>query len=150
MADTMIELDIDVYLHVDLSICLSAYVYFTPSYAYTSPIFVMMMGDLPAYTCMYLCVYVCIYVYMCVCNVCMYVCEIAMGKKPVFSERQKHIPIRVYHLKECCDEGIVELRHKGTKYQLADIGTKALPAPVFLPLSHVILGKVSFSDLKGL
>ena len=112
MADTMIELDIDVYLHVDLSICLSAYVYFTPSYAYTSPIFVMMMGDLPAYTCMYLCVYVCIYVYMCVCNVCMYVCEIAMGKKPVFSERQKHIPIRVYHLKECCDEGIVELRQK--------------------------------------
>jgi hypothetical protein len=33
---------------------------------------------------------------------------IAMGKMPVFSERQKHIPIRVCHLKECCDEGIVE------------------------------------------
>ena len=75
---------------------------------------------------------------------------IAMGKMPVFSERQKHIPIRVCHLKECCDEGIVELRHIGTKYQLADIGTKALPAPVFLPLRDVILGKVSFSDLQGL
>lgn len=75
---------------------------------------------------------------------------IAMGKMPVFSERQKHIPIRICHLKECCDEAIVELRHIGTKYQLADIGTKALPAPVFLPLRDVILGKVSFSDLQGL
>jgi hypothetical protein len=57
---------------------------------------------------------------------------------------------RSKHLKECSDEGIVELRHIGTKYQLSDIGTKALPAPVFLPLRDVILGKVSFSDLQGL
>jgi hypothetical protein len=75
---------------------------------------------------------------------------IAMGKMAVFSERQKHIPIRVCHLKECCDEGIVELRHIGTKYQLADIGTKALPALAFIPLRDVILGKVSFSDLQGM
>ena len=75
---------------------------------------------------------------------------IAMGKMPVFSERQKHIPIRVCYLKECCDEGIVELRHIGTKYQLADIGTKALPAPVFVPLRDVILGKMSFRDLQGM
>ncbi len=74
---------------------------------------------------------------------------IAMGKMPVFSECQKHIPIRICHLKECCDEGIVELRHIGTKYQFADIGTKALPTPVFLPLRDAILGKVSFSDLQG-
>ncbi len=46
---------------------------------------------------------------------------IAMGKMPVFSERQKNIPIRVCHLKEFCDEGIVELRHIGTKYQLVVI-----------------------------
>jgi hypothetical protein len=76
--------------------------------------------------------------------------SIEMGKMTVFSERQKHIPIRVCHLKEYCDEGIVDLRHIGTKYQLADIGTKVLPAPAFLPLRDVILGKVSFSDLKGL
>jgi hypothetical protein len=73
-----------------------------------------------------------------------------MGKIPVFIERQKHIPIRVCHLKECCDEGIVEFRHIGTKYQLADIGTKTFPASVFLPLRGVILAKVSFSDLQGL
>ena len=47
-------------------------------------------------------------------------------------------------------EEIIELRHMGTKYQLADIGTKALPAPVFLPLRDAILGKVSFSHLQGL
>jgi hypothetical protein len=62
----------------------------------------------------------------------------------------RSIPIRVCHLKECCDEGIVELRHIGTKYQLADIGTKALPAPVFISVRDVILGKVSFSDLQGM
>jgi hypothetical protein len=75
---------------------------------------------------------------------------IAMGKMPVFSQRQKQIPIRVCHVKECSDEGLVELRHIGTKYQLADIGTKALLAPAFVPLRDVILGKVSFSDLQGM
>ena len=75
---------------------------------------------------------------------------IAMGNMPVFSERQKHIPIRVCHLKECRNEGVVELRHIRTKYQLADIGTKALPTSVFVPLRDVILGKKSFSDLQGL
>jgi hypothetical protein len=75
---------------------------------------------------------------------------ITMGTMPVFSERQKHIPIRICHLKECCDEGIVELRHIGTKYRLMDIETTALPPPVVLHLRDVILGKVSFSDLQGL
>jgi hypothetical protein len=37
----------------------------------------------------------------------------------------------VCHLKKCCDEGIVELRHIETKYQLA------LPAPAFIPLQDV-------------
>ena len=32
---------------------------------------------------------------------------IAMGKTPVFSERQEHIPIRMCHLKECCAEKLV-------------------------------------------
>jgi hypothetical protein len=61
--------------------------------------------------------------------------RIAIGKMTVFSERQKHIPTRVCHLKEWCDEGIVELRHIGTKYQLTDIGTKALPVATCFPSS---------------
>ncbi len=71
----------------------------------------------------------------------------------VFSERQKHIPIRICHLKECRREGMIELRPISTKFQLADIGTKALPAPVFQllhqPLRDTILCKISFRKLQG-
>ena len=74
---------------------------------------------------------------------------IQMGIAPVFSERQKHIPIRICHLKECRREGMIELRPISTKFQLADIGTKALPAPVFQPLRDTILGKISFRKLQG-
>jgi len=33
---------------------------------------------------------------------------IATAKMPVFSEKQKHIPIRVCHLRECCSNKMVE------------------------------------------
>ena len=49
---------------------------------------------------------------------------IAMAKMPVFSEKQKHIPIRVCHLRECCSNKMVELRPIGTRFEVADIGTK--------------------------
>jgi len=42
--------------------------------------------------------------------------------------KDNHCPIRVCHLQECCDGGIVELRH----------------------LQDVIRGKASFSDLQGM
>ena len=74
---------------------------------------------------------------------------ISMGNLPVFSERQKHIPIRVAHLKECTAERMVELKPVSTKFELADIGTKALPSPAFVMLRDVILGKVSFSSVQG-
>ena len=67
----------------------------------------------------------------------------------MFSERQKHIPIRVAHLKECTAEKMVELMPVSTKFELADIGTKALPAPAFTMLRDVILGKVTFSQVQG-
>jgi len=50
---------------------------------------------------------------------------IAMAKMPVFSE--KHIPIRVCHLRECCSNKLVELRPISTRFEVAEIGTKALP-----------------------
>jgi len=39
---------------------------------------------------------------------------IATAKMPVFSKKQKHIPIRVCHLRECCTNKMVELcpRHE--------------------------------------
>ena len=51
---------------------------------------------------------------------------IAMGKLPQFTERQKHIPIRICHLKECAADGRIDLRPISTRSELADIGTKAL------------------------
>ena len=73
---------------------------------------------------------------------------ISMGNLPVFSERQKHIPIRVAHLKGCTAEKMVELMPVSTKFELADIGTKALPASAFTMLRDVILGKVTFSQVQ--
>ena len=73
---------------------------------------------------------------------------IAMGQTQ-FTEKQKHIPIRICHLKECCDDGMVELRPVATSNQLADIGTKALPLPAFNRLKEVISGRVSFSSINS-
>jgi len=55
---------------------------------------------------------------------------IAMAKMPVFSERQKYIPIRTCHLRECCGNKMVELRPIVTKFEIANIGTKTLPVCV--------------------
>ena len=78
---------------------------------------------------------------------------IALAKMPVFSEKQKHIPIPVCHLRECCSNKMVELRPIGTRFEVADIGTKApvaLPEPAFVMLRNVLLGLTTFSDLQGM
>jgi len=72
---------------------------------------------------------------------------IAMGKLPQFTERQKHIPIRICHLKECAANGLIDLRPISTRHELADIGTKALAFLCFQRLKEVLLGKVRFTDL---
>ena len=73
---------------------------------------------------------------------------ISMGKVPQFSEKQKHIPIRICHLKECCADGMVELRPVPTRNELADIGTKALAWPALVRLRDVLFGNVRFSSLE--
>jgi len=75
---------------------------------------------------------------------------IAMAKMPVFSEKQKHIPIRVCHLRECCSNKMVELRPIGMRFEVADIGTKVLPEPAFVMLRNVLLGLTTLSDLQGM
>ena len=54
-----------------------------------------------------------------------------MAKIPVFSEKQKNILIRVCHLRKCCSNKMVDLRPICTRFEVADIGTKALPEPAF-------------------
>ena len=73
---------------------------------------------------------------------------ICMSKLPQFTEKQKHIPIRICHLKECCAERLVELHPVDTKNQLADIGTKALAQPAFERLKSVLFGKIKFADIN--
>ena len=72
---------------------------------------------------------------------------IAMGQMPQFSEKQKHIPIRICHLKECCDDGMVDPRNVDTTNEVADIGTKALGLPAFTRLKTILSGQVPFSSL---
>ena len=72
---------------------------------------------------------------------------IAMGQMPQFTEKQKHIPIRMCHLKECCAEGLVHLYPISTRNELADIGTKALEEDAFMRIKSVITGKVASTIL---
>lgn len=44
---------------------------------------------------------------------------------------------------------MVELRPIGTKFEVADIGTKALPEPAFVMLRDVMLGITTFHELQG-
>ncbi|GJX39535.1 hypothetical protein Tco_0252838 [Tanacetum coccineum] len=51
----------------------------------------------------------------------------------------KHIDIRYHFIKEHVEKGIVEIYFVGTKYQLADLFTKALPKERFEYLVHRIV-----------
>jgi len=75
---------------------------------------------------------------------------IAMAKMPVFSEKQKHILIQDCHLRECCSNKMAKLRPIGTRFEVADIGTKALPKPAFVMLCNVLSGIIIFSELQGM
>lgn len=61
----------------------------------------------------------------------MYICDnkaaIAMVKNPAFHSRTKHILHQVSFLTRHCARGSIEIKHCGTKEQVANIMTKALP-----------------------
>ncbi|GKD88547.1 hypothetical protein Tco_1364054 [Tanacetum coccineum] len=63
---------------------------------------------------------------------------IAISCNPVQHSKTKHIDIRYHFIKEHVEKGIVELYFVGTKYQLADLFTKALPKERFEYLVHHI------------
>ncbi|GJT24604.1 retrovirus-related pol polyprotein from transposon TNT 1-94 [Tanacetum coccineum] len=64
---------------------------------------------------------------------------IAISCNPVQHSKTKHIDIRYYFIKEHVEKGIVEIYFVGTKYQLADLFTKALPKERFEYLVHRIV-----------
>nr|GEV24175.1 hypothetical protein [Tanacetum cinerariifolium] len=56
---------------------------------------------------------------------------IAISCNPVQHSRTKHIPTRYHFIKEHVENGIIDLYFFRTKYQLADLFTKALPEDRF-------------------
>nr|GFB41398.1 ribonuclease H [Tanacetum cinerariifolium] len=56
---------------------------------------------------------------------------IAISCNPVQHSRTKHIDVRYHFIKEKVEKGIVKLFFVRTKYQLADLFTKALPVERF-------------------
>ncbi|GKE65103.1 hypothetical protein Tco_1519264 [Tanacetum coccineum] len=63
---------------------------------------------------------------------------IAISCNPVQHSKTKHIDIRYHFIKEHVEKGTVEIYFVGTKYQLADLFTKALPKERFEYLVHRI------------
>jgi hypothetical protein len=60
---------------------------------------------------------------------------IALSKNPVHHERSKHIDTRYHFVRDCVEEGSIDIDHVSTHNQLANILTKAL-------------GKVRFIELR--
>jgi hypothetical protein len=51
---------------------------------------------------------------------------IELSKNPMHHDRSKHIDTRYHYIRECIENGVVDVDHIGTNDQLADILTKAL------------------------
>jgi hypothetical protein len=69
---------------------------------------------------------------------------IQLSKNPVFHDRSKHIDVKYHYIRECIEEGRVDVEPIDTKIQLADILTKALGRDQFLQLRS----KLGLVDVK--
>lgn len=59
---------------------------------------------------------------------------VKLSSNPEFHRRTKHIDVRYHYVREQQQLGCISVIHVGTKDQLADILTKALPGPTFQDL----------------
>ncbi len=59
---------------------------------------------------------------------------IQLSKNPMFHDRSKHIDVKYHFIRQCVEEGKVCVESVDTKFQLADILTKALGRDQFLSL----------------
>ena len=69
---------------------------------------------------------------------------ISLCKNPVHHERSKHIDTRFHYIRECVEEGMIEVQHVNTNDQLADILTKSLGKQKFIEMRK----KVGVQDVK--
>jgi hypothetical protein len=63
---------------------------------------------------------------------------IALSRNPVHHDRSKHIDTKYHFLRECIEDGKVEVEHVGTAEQVADIFTKALGRVKFIELRSAL------------
>jgi Reverse transcriptase (RNA-dependent DNA polymerase) len=66
-----------------------------------------------------------------------------MCHNPIQHDRTKHIAINRHYIKDHIEKGNIRLLHVGTKEQLADILTKAVPGPAF----NRALDKLGMTDI---
>jgi hypothetical protein len=59
---------------------------------------------------------------------------IALSKNPVYHDRSKHMDTRYHYIRDCVDNGSIDINHVSTQNQLADILTKALGGVRFIEL----------------
>jgi len=63
---------------------------------------------------------------------------IALSRNPVHHDHSKHIDTKYHFIRECIEEGKVEVDHVGTAGQLADIFTKSLGRVKFVELRSAL------------
>jgi len=56
---------------------------------------------------------------------------IALCQNPKFHERTKHIDIKYHFIRDCFNQGLIELTYIPTTTMVADIMTKALPRDTY-------------------
>lgn len=61
---------------------------------------------------------------------------IAIGKNPVFHARMKHIENHYHYVRDCIQDGFIDLIYCPTEDNVADIFTKSLSAPLFTRHRH--------------
>ncbi|GJR29538.1 ribonuclease H-like domain, reverse transcriptase, RNA-dependent DNA polymerase [Tanacetum coccineum] len=66
------------------------------------------------------------------------VSAIALVKNPVFHGRSKHIDIRYHFIRECVENGHINVEHISGELQRADILTKALPRLKFVIMRQML------------
>ena len=72
---------------------------------------------------------------------------IAIAKNPIHHQRVKHIDVKLNHMRQYLDKQELVLRWCATEDMIADILTKALPAPQHQRFTR-LMGYVSVSELR--
>ena len=65
---------------------------------------------------------------------------IALSEGMHFACRSEHIHLRWMFISEFVRDGILKLHQDPTTWKVADIGTKALPWPLFCALLYIVFG----------